>query len=329
MSQSMSESSVHSRSRRGLLGWALRLIAGVAIMAAVISSIDGPQFLAAARAADPGFVLAALVLTVPNLTLQYLRWKRITIPFFPEVRPAALWSSLMCGLALGFATPARLGEFGGRTWALGEGKTLLIAGLTLFDKLLAQWTTIILGLCAFAVFSKGTAWSFPGLTSGALVLAAAAAAAVWFALRHASRLQPRLDTLARRFRFAGLLSQAAAALARFPRGLLFHLFFLNGLFYATFTLQYVLLLEAFHPLPLLWALTGSGTLMLFKTLIPPFTLAELGIREGVAVFVFTAIGVPGAAALQAALLLFVINLALPAIVGILFLRRARKSGGRK
>jgi hypothetical protein len=58
-----------------------------------------------------------------------------------------------------------------------------------------------------------------------------------------------------------------------------------------------------------------------KFLIPSLTFLDVGVREGAAILAFGWIGVPEAAALNASLMIFFINLALPAVLGAFFLKR--------
>lgn len=320
MHSESTSSPIRSSVRFFRLGWILRVSLGIGILIVIIVTVDLPELRLAASRAHLAPVLAAMALLPLNLWLQYRRWALIVSPFFPHLSSRVLRTALFSGLALGFATPARIGEFGGRVWAVGQDKALLVSGLTLFDKLLAQWTTLTFGFLAFAAFTLRLSWSQPAWASGSLLLALILTALGWHALRHARQWTGLLDRIPSR-RLTTLLHHIVTALDRYPTSLLRNLLVLNVLFYCTFVLQFVLLLSAFHAMPLPTALMGTGTLMLVKTLIPPITLAELGIREGVAVFVFSALGTPPAAALQAALLLFTINLVIPAIIGVFFLRQ--------
>jgi uncharacterized membrane protein YbhN (UPF0104 family) len=95
----------------------------------------------------------------------------------------------------------------------------------------------------------------------------------------------------------------------------------SALFYMTFVAQFLLLLRAFGPIDILSSLAGVSTIMLIKTIIPPLTLGELGIREGASVFVLGHAGMLAAGAVSASLLLFGINILLPGLVGVLVMLR--------
>ena len=96
----------------------------------------------------------------------------------------------------------------------------------------------------------------------------------------------------------------------------------SGLFYICFLIQYALLVSAFSNqnnfLNYLWA----GNLLMFaKTVIPPISLGELGIREGASVYFITQIGLSAAVGFNASIFLFLINILLPALIGLILLAK--------
>jgi hypothetical protein len=93
---------------------------------------------------------------------------------------------------------------------------------------------------------------------------------------------------------------------------------LNVAFYSCFLLQYGLLLKALAPTAQLTDTLWAGSLMFFaKTIIPAVSLGELGIREGASVFFAKQFAISEAAGLSAAIAIFIINIALPALAGML------------
>jgi len=59
--------------------------------------------------------------------------------------------------------------------------------------------------------------------------------------------------------------------------------------------------------------------MFAKTMIPPVSLGELGIREGASVYFLTQFGETASVAFNASIFLFIINLLIPALVGLVLL----------
>jgi uncharacterized membrane protein YbhN (UPF0104 family) len=95
------------------------------------------------------------------------------------------------------------------------------------------------------------------------------------------------------------------------------------LFYSCFLIQYALLVAAFSNhydfIHYLWA---ANLIMFTKTIIPPISFGELGIREGASVYFLTQIGESASVGFNASILLFIINLLIPALIGIgMFLRK--------
>jgi len=65
--------------------------------------------------------------------------------------------------------------------------------------------------------------------------------------------------------------------------------------------------------------------MFVKTIIPPISLGELGIREGASVFFISKMGEVSSVGFNASIFLFIINLLIPALIGVgMFLRKNDK-----
>ena len=62
--------------------------------------------------------------------------------------------------------------------------------------------------------------------------------------------------------------------------------------------------------------------MFTKTIIPPISFGELGIREGASVFFITKMGETASVGFNSSIFLFMINLVIPAVIGVgMFLRK--------
>jgi uncharacterized membrane protein YbhN (UPF0104 family) len=79
-------------------------------------------------------------------------------------------------------------------------------------------------------------------------------------------------------------------------------------------------LRSFESLALLPAFAGFSATMFAKSLLP-ISLADLGIREAASVFSFSLLGISNVAAFNAALMMFVVNILVPALVGVAFVPR--------
>jgi uncharacterized membrane protein YbhN (UPF0104 family) len=84
-------------------------------------------------------------------------------------------------------------------------------------------------------------------------------------------------------------------------------------------MQMFCLINAFTGITIVHAFVGTSAMMFIKSLLP-ISLGDLGIREAGSIYFFSTYNVSQAAALNASLLLFVINVFIPSLFGIYFLR---------
>jgi len=76
---------------------------------------------------------------------------------------------------------------------------------------------------------------------------------------------------------------------------------------------YDLASHQFDFLNYLWA---AGLIIFTKTIIPPISLGELGIREGASIYFITQMSGTAAVGFNASIFLFIINLLIPALIGV-------------
>lgn len=313
--------------------WGGKLLLAAALLLLIVQSVQVHSLLALLRSAEPVLLLAALLLLPVNLWLQLGKWRLLVHSRYPGIPATDLRASLLLGFTFGIVTPARLGEFGGRAAgfrAAGPHRPdlLALAGLTAADKFATMLVTVLVGVPGLMLF----AWRHPFLDAtvfGVLLLAALSVSACGlFLLRRAPGAPARPVPLARRPSAASdgvvaalrtRLEELRDILRAIDRPRRIRLLAFSGLFYLTFLLQFYLLLSAFGPVAPMSAIAGIVTIMLVKTVIPPVTLGELGIREGASVIVLGHAGILPAAAFNASLLLFAVNLLLPALAGLALL----------
>jgi uncharacterized membrane protein YbhN (UPF0104 family) len=99
-------------------------------------------------------------------------------------------------------------------------------------------------------------------------------------------------------------------------------FGLSLLVFFIYTFQFFILLNAFEKVNFRTAVLVVPTIFFVKSLLP-ISIGDLGIREGTSVFLFGHFGISSAAAFNAPILLFVINLLLPGLAGLYFLLKEK------
>lgn len=252
------------------------------------------------------YLTLAILLFPANILIQVHKWHFLLKSAQPAATFSSAFKSLMVAYPLGFITPGRLGEFSRAFFIVGmDSKTAF--QLFLVDKL----SNLIITLTAGA--------------AGAVIL-----------FRH--QLTFNLNTLLMTlFLLAGSLtillvfgrSKWHLAIQKFiskilsHRNSLFKLLSFSALFYVIFLLQFIALIENFQSVNFWMAACAAASVFLVKSLLP-ISLGDLGIREGAAVFFLHQIAVAPAAAFNAALLLYLLNVALPSLAGLGFLLKMRR-----
>jgi hypothetical protein len=225
---------------------------------------------------------------------------------------------VLAGFALGFWTPARLGEYAGRAGAFPTADPWTIS-LSVFAQRMVDMLVGVgcgLGLLLWALHSGQLTPSFVwyatasvgGGTAALLACAVGRPGDVRTVLeRCAGALGAWADGLRSRAAFFGRLAPNQvrdALLGSLAR-------------YLVFTGQFVCLAVALRPsMPLALTAAAVGLTFYAKYLLPSLTLLDLGVREGGAVVFFGLMGLSPEAGLTAALLLFSLNVLLPAVVGL-------------
>ena len=294
----------------------------LAALAFLAYYVDPAAMARAAAGADAALIAAAVLLLPMNVALEGLVWHQLISRLGLATTLRDHIGALFAGYALGFFTPARAGEFAGRAFYIRHDDRWEIAVLVGAQRLFDMGVVHSVG-CLAMVFYIVAADPQPvllwravaaagGVFGTALVAASASPAAIHriiFRMRALSFLRNRVGFLKRLSSLQGLGMLGVSALR-----------------YGVYSTQFLLLLMAIVPgADVFLALLGISLVFFVKLLLPPITLMDVGIREGAAVFFLGSLGFPEAAALNASLLLFTINLLVPAAAGLPLVMRLRLS----
>ncbi|NIR51580.1 flippase-like domain-containing protein [candidate division KSB1 bacterium] len=258
----------------------------------LVRDIQIPFIVDAFKSARLSYLAPAFLLLGPNLLVQLLKWRYLLRLANPNVSVATAYKSFIIGYPLGFLTPGRVGEVG-RAFFVRDISRKTTAKLFVVDKFA---TLIVIG------FSGVLGLLFLNNSSVSVYIVLAHSAILFLCLiLFLPAIREKIG------RFLGNVSFK-------PRDIAI-LFILSALFYLTFLSQLVILILAFESVDVGSASAGAAATFLVKTLLP-VAAADLGIREGAAVYFCGQIGVGAAAAFNAAFLLFVINVVTPTLIGL-------------
>ena len=252
-------------------------------------------------AADPLLLLLALAGSLAGVAIQWRKWHELLLSIRPATRAGESLRSLLVGFSLGMVSPGRVGELG--RGALFEGRRVEAVTMAALDRALSAGITISAAVAGLAFIDMTLA-----LAGG---VAMAAAGGLLF--RHGGALPAGLQ----KWRLAKPWNSAAArlstAIRSISKALLLRVLFWSFLFNLVFFSQFYLLALTWTELPPM-GIAAIPVVFGLKTLAP-VGLLDLGPREAASAFVFSGIGLDPVPAVNAALLLWLLNLALPAIAG--------------
>lgn len=253
-------------------------------------------------------LVAALVLLSANMGAELAKYAYLLRKLGIPAPLGRLWSALLSGQTAALLTPNRLGEYPARLAFVAPADRPGAFMALVADRVAQMGVTLVMGGLALALLPgfPGRLLLLAGLGLGLLLLLlwarypsvahAALGRIPWLGPYVWGKLPP-LPTL-----------QPAWVPA---------LVGLAGLRYLVFATQYVLLLWAFGlPLGTLWVWQGVALVYLLKSMVPGIALAELGVREAMALWVFGWLQAPPAPVFNATLVLFAVNLLLPALIGL-------------
>ncbi len=267
--------------------------------------------------------MGSALLLVFNFGLQFLKWKFLLNNRFQGISSATAFQSLLFGSTLGFVTPGNLGELA-RALYIKQHDRWVITGLNVIDKLFSLLIFTTLGLVSlnyiFIHFFNLQHYALYPIIFFSLIFLLM----VWSITLNPQKVSSFLKNFQRSDSLRSRFQSFTSALENFKRSDSIYLAFLNILWFVIILLQYHLAVLAFAPVSLMPSFLAVSSLMLTKIALP-ISFADLGIREGAAVFYYALFEVPKAAAFSGALLIFVINFLLPALAGSYYVFRLRSA----
>jgi uncharacterized membrane protein YbhN (UPF0104 family) len=263
---------------------------------------------------NSSFVLVIVLFLMPfNWFMEVLKWKYSLSPI-ADISVAKAWVGVLAGVSLGFVTPHALGDYFAKVFSLSHQKRRKALGLILVSRMMQMLPTVLFGSLALYVYSSQGDWfseiplsfSFPVLSLLGVLLVLVLS--VIFLKRNHPKVQDYLQPV-RKIKFKLIALLAALSILR----------------YFIFSVQFLLLLSVLDlNMELFMQFMGVAFMFLAKSVLPTFNfLSDLGIREFSVALFFESMGVEVGAVIASGLLLWLINIALPAFVGLFFIPKLK------
>ncbi|GAB3538222.1 hypothetical protein GCM10027443_32730 [Pontibacter brevis] len=265
-------------------------------------------------------VLAAVLIPV-NWGFEAKKWQLLGQKI-EHLSFRQAYRAVMVGLTLGFVTPNRLGDYAGRVLALKSEERLRAVGAIFIGRFCQLVATILAGSFGLVYFIfRFYLAQYPAVSMSVMVLLLGLNVASLLLLYNAGAMVAVVGGIRPLRKFVSYLSVMSAYTSpEMTRVLLLSL----GRYFV-FLIQFVLLLLLFgvQLRPIEYISGVSGTFFL-KSIVPSVSLlSDLGVRELSAMYLFGLLGQVRLQVLSASLSLWLLNIAVPSAVGLVFVLHLR------
>ncbi|MBQ6083204.1 MAG: flippase-like domain-containing protein [Bacteroidales bacterium] len=264
----------------------------------------------------------ALVLMPLNMALETQKWQKSILPI-EKIPFRKAYMAIFTGITAGMMFPNRTGDFLGRIFILENGNRIKAAMLTFVGNIAQMLVTVSLGCLAWVFFCKGAGQFYAGAISLIVLILGFLfyfniKTLIYFKRLIPKKWRPRVENYMEIF-------------DSFSKKDLFRILLLAIAKYIVYSFQFVLLIWAFNvPLYYFEAMISIMFTYLLMTVIPFITITEIAVRGSVCIFVFekwlSIMGISTSFSMMvfsASTMLWFYNLAIPAIIGLFFIRKLK------
>lgn len=316
------ESSAFIANYRRIIIPAAKIFIAFGLLYYLISNIKLSDIVNAINEANVNLIIISISLSFINLYLQFYKWKITANSILNEYNNKKIFISLFQGFSAAVFTPARIGEYFGRALAFKEKSLLQVTLATLLDKFFPLLIVAFFGSVASILFIHFYYEVSNYLTVSLFIVSFILFYFVVLLLFNKNFWDNFLFNRIQNSKYFSRYFNKVAKLKNLDRNYSAKMFLISFLFYMCYLLQYVLLVSAFSHNDFFLNYFWAGNLLMFsKTIIPPVSFGELGIREGASVFFIQQFGESASIGFNASIFLFFINVLLPSLIGLLLIFR--------
>ncbi len=289
----------------------------------IYNSVESSQFILdnfSLSIAKSGILIIVLLLMIVNWVFEAVKWK-ILVKDIKRINLKYSLRSVLAGISIGIFTPNRIGEFAGRPYFTDSSKMVSGVFASIVGSLSQSFITITVGVFAINAYLIDTEnklfiskyYIYLILTLSILLIILIAYA--FFKPSFLIKLKNKFGLLKKKEKELHFLK-----FYKFKdlRNILTFSFFRYTIFFTQF---YLLLIFFNIEISVFHALIAIGLIYLFLFIIPGFALSEIGVRGSLAIFFLGLYSSDYPAILSASILLWIVNLAFPAILGTFIVMR--------
>lgn len=300
----------------------LRIFIAVGLLIYIVSKVEPKNIYNTLITADYIVIAFVVSLMFLNIFLQFIKWNLISSTLLNVSDKKKNFYSLMYGISAAAFTPMRLGEYIGRSIALKNISFMEIVVATAIDKFMNLYILTIAGSISIVLFLHFYLNISFFITITLFVLIFSGLYLFTFLFFKRDFWSDFIFKQLSKFKSLYSYVERISVLKTFNKKELNKILIFTFLHFFCYVTQFGLLIYAFENSGNILIYIWGGILMMFsKTFIPALTIAEIGIREGASIFFLTILGATAASAFNASFLLFVINILIPAVIGMILLSK--------
>jgi uncharacterized membrane protein YbhN (UPF0104 family) len=278
-------------------------------------------FLSELHGENTFWLILTLIFLPLNWSAETLKW----LPLVRRVQPLSFLAALkavFAGVTFSLFFPNRTGEFGGRILFLKKKNAFKGVISTFIGSWAQQLVLITFGFLGFIYFLI-TLWSTDKIVVDAIITLGASVVGLLFLMfLNLEAVVPVFRKIRFLYRFPRLI-KSVGMLRQYTRRELFESLFWSFVRYLIYSVQYYFMLRFFGiDVPLLRAASCIATIYLLQTSIPLPPVVGLLARGEVALKIWGLFTKNDLSILAATFTLWVINLIIPAFIGLVFILRA-------
>ena len=267
------------------------------------------------------WILAVILLAPINITFETLKWRELIYSFSP-MKFWRVFKAVLSGITIAIFTPNRVGEYGGRILFVAAEHNWKAVIATLVGSLAQLLVLLSMGLLGLIVFST----HFLELNNYFLPLVVSIGAVLiglmLFCFFNIDLLEPVVKRIPYIHHFQRFFKHLLV-LKNYKKRELWTALGYAFCRYLTYSIQYYFLLK-FYGIPVTPTLgmAGIATIFFVQASIPLPPVMGLLARGEIALYVWEFFSPDQVAILAATFTLFVINIAIPALLGMVFIVQA-------
>ncbi len=267
------------------------------------------------------YLLTAIFLMPVNWVLESIKFK-LLVKHLQIISLHKSIKAVLAGITVSIFTPKRIGDFGGRIFVLETKNRAAGIFATLLGNLSQLLITLIVGSALFYVYLPMST-VFKDIHINISLLFLITAVVIIMCLTVYLNIS-KIGMMIKKISALNKHSDFILFVQKYKKKELLNFLLISFLRYIVFTFQFFMLMRFFGiEISYFKAIVGISQVYFLMALVPTFALGELGVRGSIGVFILGAFTAFSSGIIAASVLLWIINLAAPAILGTYYLSKLR------